>query len=221
VPIYRKINKDFFKKWTPEMAYILGFLFADGNITINSRGANYFAFYSIDKDVLQFIKQSMESSHKISKRNARSGNVYRLQVGSKDMIEDLFILGLVDTKAKRMKFPDIPNKYLNSFILGFFDGDGNVWMGEIHKKRKTPTTIIQSAFTSASVGFINGLYKKLKELGVRGGCIYSVSNKNCMRLTLSVKDSLKLYKIMYNEVYTPFCLKRKKRVFERFNSLRL
>jgi len=66
----KSINKKFFKKWTYEMSYILGFMFANGNITVTKRGANYFAFYSADIDVLQFIKKSMKSSHKISKRNA-------------------------------------------------------------------------------------------------------------------------------------------------------
>lgn len=27
-----KFDKDFFKKWTPEMAYVLGFMYANGNI---------------------------------------------------------------------------------------------------------------------------------------------------------------------------------------------
>jgi len=137
------------------------------------------------------------------------------------MVNDLYKLGLISTKARRMIFPNIPKKYIGSFILGFFDGDGNVWVGKIHKKRKFPTTIIQSAFTSASFDFINGLHGKLKVLGVVGGCIYIIPNKNCARLILSVKDSLKLYKIMYNKTCTTFCLKRKKRIFEGFNSMRL
>jgi len=33
VPIHRNVNKDFFKKWTPEMAYVLWLLDADGYIT--------------------------------------------------------------------------------------------------------------------------------------------------------------------------------------------
>ena len=81
------------------MAYILGFMFTDGNITVNKRGVNYFSFYTMDKEILKFIKQSIESYHKISKRNARSENVFRLQVGSKEMVRDLYNLGLINIKA--------------------------------------------------------------------------------------------------------------------------
>jgi len=37
MPIYKEINISFFKKWDPEMAYILGFIFADGNIIYTKR----------------------------------------------------------------------------------------------------------------------------------------------------------------------------------------
>ncbi|MFA5361586.1 MAG: hypothetical protein WC290_03995, partial [archaeon] len=63
------------------MAYTLGFIFADGNISLNKRGSAYFSLYSADKDILIFIRRSMGSNHKISKRNERSGNVFRIQVG--------------------------------------------------------------------------------------------------------------------------------------------
>jgi len=217
----KDINKKFFKKWSAEMAYVLGFIFADGNIIKNRRGSNYFSFYSSDKRILVFIRQTMSSTHKISKRNARSGNVYRIQVGSKEMVEDLHNLGLVETKAHRMEFPDIPQKYLNLFILGFFDGDGNVWVGKTHKKRKLSTLTIQSAFTSASFNFLKELHQNLKSLGVSGGFIYNIKNKNCSRLILSTNDSLKLYKIMYNGVCVPYCLGRKKKVFEKYIKMRL
>lgn len=212
----KKINKDFFKKWSYDMSYILGFLFADGNITINQRGAHYFSFYSMDKDILCFVRKSMASTHKISKRNETSGNVFRLQIGNKEMVEDLCRLGLTKTKARRMKLPNVPQKHLNSFISGFFDGDGNVWVGKVHKERKTSTIVIQTAFTSASVDFLKELHIKLKTLGVCRGFIYKIKDKECYRLILSVKDTLQLSKIMYNSKYHSFCLKRKKRVFDSY-----
>jgi intein-encoded DNA endonuclease-like protein len=216
----KEIDKNFFKKWTLEMSYILGFLFADGNITTNNRGANYFSFYSMDREILSFAKKAMKSRHKLSKRNARSGEVYRLQIGSKEMVEDLLNLGLVNAKVSRMKFPDIPKKYLPQFILGFFDGDGNVWTGEIHKKRKTQTMAIQTAFTSSSEKFLTSLQNELKKNGIKGGFIYHIKNKNCARLILSIKDSLKLYEIMYNDNQPSFFLKRKRKVFEKYINLR-
>src|SRR3989344_729506 len=61
-----KFNKDLFKKWSPEMAHVLGFLYADGNITdsVASR-AQYIHFYSTDRHILESIRATMASSHVI------------------------------------------------------------------------------------------------------------------------------------------------------------
>jgi hypothetical protein len=56
VPIYKKINKDFFKKWSFEMAYILGFLFADGNIIHTKRATWFWSLQITDKDILFKIR---------------------------------------------------------------------------------------------------------------------------------------------------------------------
>jgi hypothetical protein len=39
MPIHKEINHDFFKLWTPGMAYVLGFFSADGSMIKNKRGA--------------------------------------------------------------------------------------------------------------------------------------------------------------------------------------
>jgi len=201
------------------MAYILGFLFADGSVSVTERGGYYFSFHSADRELLISIRDIMKSNHKVSKRNHRSGNVFRLQVGSKEMVNDLYILKLRETKTKRMEFPNIPKKYFSDFIRGYFDGDGNVWMGISHKERKIQYMNLQVAFTSASREFLINLHNNLKNLGIKGGSIFNIKNKNCSRLLFSTNDSFQLFKIMYNREYTPFLfLDRKKRVFERFNN---
>jgi intein/homing endonuclease len=214
--MYRKINKNFFKKWSREMAYILGFLFADGSVSVTKRGGYYFSFHSADQDLLLKIRDILGSNHKVSKRNHRSGNVYRLQIGSKEMINDLNILKLKETKTKRMEFPDIPPKYVADFVRGYFDGDGNIWMGLMHKERKIKTTSLQIAFTSASREFLTDLHMTLKSLGIEGGSIFGIKNKNCSRLLFSTKDSLKLSEIMYNSECASLFLDRKKQVLERY-----
>ncbi len=217
----KSININFFKTWTSDMAYILGFLFADGSVTKNRRGGYYVTFYSMDKSLLCSIKKAMKSEHVVAQRNAVSGLVYRLQVGSKDMVSDLEKIGLKQTKTKRMKVPEIPSRYQGHFIRGFFDGDGNVWTGYINKKRRMPTYIIQTSFTSASEVFLQDVCKLLKRsLGTTGSLSY-IKNKNCHRLSYSIKDSLKLYDFMYNTGRTSLFLLRKERVFKKYMNTRL
>src|SRR5262245_57400515 len=104
-----KFNKDFFKNWTSEMAYVLGFMYADGNIThsVSSR-TQYISFDSNDRDILEKIKAVMSSDHKIQikseKINIYSNGAYkskegfRLRIGSKEMFGDLLRLGVTPRK---------------------------------------------------------------------------------------------------------------------------
>ncbi len=213
MPIYKKVNKNFFKKWSPEMAYVLGFFYADGNMVKTTRGGLYFSFYSSDKKLLVEIQELMNSKHKLSQR--KSENVYRFQVGSKEMFNDLISLGCIQNKLYRMRVPQIPLRLEGHFIRGYFDGDGNVWSGTINKPRKTPTRILLVAFTSGSKEFLIDLKNTLIKNGCGSGSFFKVKNKNCYRASFSNTDSLKIYKIMYNGSHKPF-LERKKAVFDRF-----
>lgn len=68
MPIYKKVNTRFFKKWSDDMAYVLGFFAADGGITINNRGGYYIDIHICDGNLLYKIRKVLESDHKISKR---------------------------------------------------------------------------------------------------------------------------------------------------------
>src|SRR5690606_18581380 len=131
--------------------------------------------------------KTIDSNHKIGKRKkiGTQKNLYRLQIGSIEMCNDLRSLGLFENKTKNMVVPNIPKKYFNSFTRGYFDGDGNVWSGYIHKERKLKTRVIFVAFTSCSSMFLNELKNKLKIVGLKGGSIYKPKNKNFSRLQFS------------------------------------
>ena len=52
MPIYKTKDENFFKKWTSEMAYVLGFIAADGSLIKNKRGACFIEIQSIDKEII-------------------------------------------------------------------------------------------------------------------------------------------------------------------------
>ena len=58
------VNKHFFAKWTPEMAYVFGFFCADGNVSIN---ADYCGLHihKNDKVLLEKINTVMQSNYPI------------------------------------------------------------------------------------------------------------------------------------------------------------
>ncbi len=219
MPIHKEFDKTFFKKWSHDMAYILGFLFADGNIIKTKRNTHFVGIYSADYELLLSISNALSSNHKISTCSYESGSVYKIQIGSKELFGDLVMLGLTPNKSKRMKLPKVPKKYCSDFIRGYFDGDGCVWKGMTHLNRKTPTLAILTVFVSASFDFLNGLFSLLKEFGVIGGSLYKSKSGTYARLSFSTFDSLKIYEIMYNKPHKLFLL-RKKLIFEKFMQMR-
>jgi intein-encoded DNA endonuclease-like protein len=201
------------------MAYVLGFIFADGNIICTKRNTWFWSIQITDKEILKKIKNEINSAHVISERKKKDNckQVYRLQIGSKDMCKDLLSLGLTPRKSKTISFPEIPKKYFSDFLRGYFDGDGGVWVGPKNKIRGSKTYLISTFFTSGSIDFLISLKNVLEKKGLLGGSL--VKKERGFDLKYSVKNSLFLYKIMYNGKCSLF-LKRKKEKFEKFIKMR-
>lgn len=206
------------------MAYILGFFAADGYMTLNKRGAHFWNIHINDKKLLMEIKKTIGSEHKISlrvKKRKEDKISYRLQIGSKEMYNDLYDLGMRQNKTKSLAVPNIPDKYFCHFVRGYFDGDGNVWSGLIHKNRRTSTLSIQTVFTSCSKNFLESINDKLEKHGIKKG-VLKKGKGNFYRLTYSIYGSLKLYSFMYNGLYTSkLFLGRKRVIFERYIKVRV
>ena len=199
------------------MAYVLGFFAADGCMTQNKRGGHFIEFHITDKDILEKMQLVLGSDHKISvrKRNDAWKKAYRLQIGSKEMFQDLLKLGMTPQKSSTLNFPQVPKGYLADFVRGYFDGDGNVYANRYQRKgRKKLSRTLLTGFTSGSRDFLEELDKNLKEkAGILGGSLFS--RKTYFRLHYSVTDSCKLYQLMYNDKNALF-LMRKKDVFEGY-----
>lgn len=206
------------------MAYVLGFFAADGYITVNKRGGQFWCIQITDKKLLEEIKKIVGAEHKISLRLSKKPNeknTYRLQIGSIEMCEDLRNLGFTERKTKNMVVPRIPKKHFCHFVRGYFDGDGHVWVGYIHKERKTQTLTVFAGFTSCSKNFLQNIKDKLEDNTAQKGSLRK-GKGNFYRLMYSTSNALKLYNFMYNEIGTSnLFLKRKKDVFEKYKKLRL
>ncbi|MEK7603549.1 MAG: LAGLIDADG family homing endonuclease [Patescibacteria group bacterium] len=226
MPIHRTLNQNFFKTWSSEMAYVLGFFAADGNMIRNNRGGHFIAFYSNDKELLEKIRNLLGSNHKLApkKRNNFYKNrkqSYQLQIGSKEIFKDLINLGMVPNKSLILKMPNVPEELLGHFLRGYFDGDGHVSVCEYQRKdRKSKSKIIQSGFTSGSKKFLEGLRIVLKKhTNIQGGTLHRGSKKsNYYRFCVSINDSLRLYDFMYKNDNL-LSLSRKKSIFEDYFKL--
>lgn len=220
MPVCKNINKDFFKKWTASSAYVSGFFAADGYITVNKRGGQFWSIHINDKELLEGIKKAVESEHTIGVRFKKGSSTksYRLQIGSAEMCDDLRKLGFFERKTKSLVVPNVPSKYFSHFVRGYFDGDGHVWTGYVNKGRMVKSWTIQTGFTSASLEFLKVLRDRLETMGVARGVLRK-GRGEYYRLNYSVKGSLNLRNFMYNHkdsTETDLFLDRKKSVFDRF-----
>ncbi|MFH1643442.1 MAG: hypothetical protein ABH967_02310 [Patescibacteria group bacterium] len=129
------INECYFKKWSPNMAYILGFISSDGCI-VKGTHKGYsdslkFGVQQKDIDILKKIKKEFSSKHKISLVK----NASHISIASQKIVDDLKILGISYRKSLRENVPKIPKKYIRDFIRGLIDGDGSICFD----KREYPT----------------------------------------------------------------------------------
>lgn len=215
-------DEQFFDNWTPQMAYVLGFLYADGNIihAVDCRGY-YISFSSSDLEIIKKIKTVLKSEHSIIKclpPEEPRGNIYarkihyKFRIGSKKLYEKLTSYGLHPNKSLTITCPSIPSSCISNFVRGYFDGDGCV---HIEKQKGRTSTRLMIVFTSGSKEFLIGLEQFIRqETGIEKHNINK--SKKAFQLKYSTKDSEALFDFMYKSVYDELYLERKKNIFTKF-----
>lgn len=113
----RIINEDFFKNWSHEMAYILGFITADGNIFENRLGI---ILHIKDVELLEKVAKKLGENISVSKYE----KTCRIAIRCDEWVKDLNYLGVFSNKTFSIKPPNVPKEYINSYIRGIIDGDG-------------------------------------------------------------------------------------------------
>jgi hypothetical protein len=120
------IDRDYFEKIdTHNKSYILGFLYADGHIN-EIKNTVKIQLKSSDDELLLLnqIKNEIQYTGEIKKYQDKS---IRICLFDKKIINDLINKGLSNNKWDKIRFPYfIDSKFYNSFILGYFDGDGTI-----------------------------------------------------------------------------------------------
>lgn len=123
-----KPNDDFFKKWTPEMAWVLGVIAADGHVTItkNNQHLVKINIKESDRDMIEKIRTLIEYDGKIYSQKKDGGETQAvLSLTSKEMVLDLKSIGLGQNKTYSLEWPStVPESLASHFARGYFDGDG-------------------------------------------------------------------------------------------------
>ena len=214
-----KINLNFFKSWSPNMAYVLGFIAADGSLedTPYLRG-KYISICSSDIEILKKIKVALDSEHTMVTIKPKefvlrgktyiSKEKYMLRIGSHEIYNDLFGLGITPRKSNTITFPKIPSEFMAHFLRGYLDGDGciNIY----NKKQRLSVT-----FTSGSENFLWRLSEVISStLEIKRHNVFN--NHWAFQVKYSTKEAVPLLKYCYSDTGDGLYLERKYNKFLDF-----
>lgn len=120
---------------TPNKAYILGFLYADGWNNVE-KNVIQLSLQEGDKEILDKISRELKSNKPLQyvhyeygfeKYGLHMQNQYRLVVSSHILSQALASHGCVNNKSLILEFPhDLREELYSHFLRGYFDGDGTL-----------------------------------------------------------------------------------------------
>lgn len=169
---------------TPNKAYLLGFIYADGCVEKNNILS--IVLHEKDIEILQMLQSELHATNPI--KNVKGHPHVRIDFCSKYLCDVLKSIGCVHNKTFNLCFPNIDESLKYDFIRGFMDGDGCISVVNRGKHK-----YISLSFT--------GTLEMLQELK----SIFSVDNKitfyrNSYALHIGkTSDVLRILKNIYNE----------------------
>lgn len=215
-----------FNSWNEHSAYLLGFWFADGYITIQPRGKTNRKIWGLANTnhagLINCIKQfSAKIPNPIKKREVHHKQCYHFRVRSEHMFD--FCYNLTKTTRKsdnKLSFPAIPADILHHFVRGYFDGDGSIH-NALYKTRHNK--IVCNLRTSFTAGNNTGpwLYE-LRDLlhnTINTGNKKVVIGSNSSKLAFGQYDSYLLCTWMYRDATIFF--ENKKEIWDNADKTKL
>lgn len=196
-----EVDRHYFDKMdTHEKAYILGLIYADGNL---SKDSFTLALQEGDEYILEAIKKEIQFTGPINVRKAqRVGykRMFALRVHDQAFCDSLRKLNIFERKTTKVSFPSfLESQFHSSFLHGLLDGDG--WVSFTNQKT-LETGIAGSPIIIPQVAKL--LSKEIKvNLSVKRS-----GNSNGWKGTCSSIQGLRFLDYIYSDKKR-FCLKRK------------
>lgn len=131
-----QLNEHYFDEInTPEKAYFLGILYADGN---NCQNKIRLVLTDSDKSLLEKLSNLIYIEHRpliiqkgrtnsVNGKPHQTKNSYVLSISNKNIQINLEKYGVIKNKTNKITFPFfLPQDLLSHFLRGYIDGDGSV-----------------------------------------------------------------------------------------------
>lgn len=143
---------------TEEKAYWLGFIYADGCITSDSKHQLIIELSAKDKCILEKFIKSICGNIKI--RENKHG--VRISVCQKEFTKNLLTKGVIPQKSLKLEFPSseiVPEYLVKHFIRGYFDGDGSITYNRYFDKTRNKSYGISEFSVLGTNNFIDCVSK--------------------------------------------------------------
>lgn len=202
----RKSKISIREEWSPELAYAVGLLVADGCL---SKDGRHIDLTSADIDLLEAFKGCLElPGLKISHKTGGSGKKYpRIQLSNVAFYDFLLEIGLTPAKSNTIGPLAVPDPYFRDFLRGYFDGDGSTYS---YQDPKFPNSLrFYMSFTSGSRTFLEWLRTETqRHFGVKGYLSFN-RNSSYVQLKFAKHQAVLICEKMYYLDTLP-CLHRKR-----------
>lgn len=217
--IHQKIdlNKQFFAKWSCEMAYVLGVIFTDGCLHIDAKGRPHLSIGQKEPELLEKVLALMGCTAQLRYTKRReygdtvAGAIYYFNFLCTAIYSDLLRLGLKPSKSLDIVFPDVPSEYVRHFIRGCWDGDGSVYI-----RKKGGGNPLITGYYSGSIRFVESLLAELDNIGLPKRTVYVKKGKQpCYYFKYHGTQCTKLYHFLYDGVPPTQYLERKHAIFKK------
>lgn len=176
----KKLDDGAFSRLTPEAAYWIGFILADGSVRNNRLSVH---LHLQDVEHLKKVKFFLKSNHKITKNEHNEDCT--ITFSSEQLIKDLKNYGIVENKSSKLFYSlnlDL-KPFIDHFIRGVFDGDGSIFFSR--------TGIGTISITSKNKELLNVFSEYFKkELKANVG-IYKPKDRDTYYLRTTSKNLLK------------------------------
>lgn len=122
------IRHDYFHQIdTPEKAYVLGLIAADGNVR-SDNGRLQLKLEVKDRSAVELVRDQVAPDAPLREELTNLGNTMIVfAVQSPAIAQGLALHGVIPNKSHAMSWPNLVPKHLEgSYICGYFDGDGSL-----------------------------------------------------------------------------------------------
>ena len=209
------VDRDRSFTWSPELAYVVGLITTDGNLSSDGR---HLSVVSKDKDLLETLRVCLQIGNSITLTTSGAGlYCHRLQWGDRGFYEWLIHIGLTPAKSLRLGALAIPDEHFADFMRGCVDGDGSiVTYTDRYNTTKSDKYVYERLFVilvSASAPFLEWVQTTIIRLTNIEGALFPRNpghgHSTIWTLKYAKRASQRLLNWMY---YTPDvpCLARKR-----------